>query len=332
MPLLRQLQNDLKQYILAILCAGTFGYGVYEHRNNRELANSLEKKLSKISSQYDSRVGSVEKKVEECGARLSYGDGVSSAQNSRLSEFAEEFSKQGARVKSLEDNLYLPDRRPIIDSTVQVLMFKGFAKKKMSSGTIICSRLNKDLNFDNYVLCTNHGVAGSTDGEEWMGLPTIIKVRTYKNLVSQSLFEAEIVATYVSQDWSLLKFESKEKLPCAKLASEDRIKSIDTFCKVLTVGCPLGVPPVKTDGEVYSKAVIPGGRPFWLITTPVVNGNSGGGVYVSSSNELIGMVNECGSIQREQGKIPVYHMGLMTNFAELRNWLDKEKLSFIYKD
>jgi len=93
---------------------------------------------------------------------------------------------------------------------------------------------------------------------------------------------ASVVATDTLKDLALIRTYTYKPYPyVARLASKDYVPYI--FTPIWVIGCSLGYPPRPTSGEVTAI------NNHWGINAPIWPGNSGGGVFLKDSHELIGI-------------------------------------------
>jgi len=114
-------------------------------------------------------------------------------------------------------------------------------------------------------------------------------------LVSVELFNsaeslpAFVVVTDTGKDLALLKLITDKPYPyAAKLAPRDYLPKI--FTPIWVIGCSLGLSPrpsegiITTLGDLCAFVV-----KYWEISAPIWPGNSGGGVFLKDTHELIGL-------------------------------------------
>ena len=97
--------------------------------------------------------------------------------------------------------------------------------------------------------------------------------------------EASVVITDTNKDLALLRVLSASAVKPAKLAPRDYKPYI--FTPVWVVGCSLGLPPRPSFG--YLSALGDSAVNYWEVSAPIVPGNSGGGVFLKDTHELIGI-------------------------------------------
>ncbi len=100
-----------------------------------------------------------------------------------------------------------------------------------------------------------------------------------------SIETASVVITDTNRDLALLRVLYASAVT-AKLAPRDYTPYL--FTEVYAVGCSLGLDPRPSDGILSALCVSAVNR--WEISAPVLPGNSGGGVFLKDTHELIGIV------------------------------------------
>ena len=130
------------------------------------------------------------------------------------------------------------------------------------------------------------------------------------------------VASEASHDLSLLSAVSdKPAATVARLLPRERhADRIRVFESIYAVGCPLGNDPIPTRGEIASLKNEVAGANYWMISAPTYYGNSGGGVYLAESHELIGIFSKIYTHGRRRSVV-VPHMGLATPLPVIQDWL-----------
>jgi len=98
-----------------------------------------------------------------------------------------------------------------------------------------------------------------------------------------SCLSAFVVMTDTVKDLALLELKSTIcSLKSAELAPRNYTPYI--FTEVYAVGCSLGLDPRPSEGIISVVS-----NTEWEISAPIIPGNSGGGVFLKSTHELIGI-------------------------------------------
>ena len=140
----------------------------------------------------------------------------------------------------------------------------------------------------------------------------------------QVLFLSGRMIAYDTQvDLALLRIDTELDLgKVASLAPRERAKVIDTFTEIYTVGCPLGTPVQATSGEISREDWTMEAEDYWMVSTPAYFGNSGGGVFLAETCELIGIFSKIYTHGTYQPQV-ITHMGLAVPIDVIHNWLDE---------
>lgn len=195
----------------------------------------------------------------------------------------------------------------------------------VGSGTLVFSDTNpKTDKVESYVLTSYHvvrNILADTPKAQKEGIDVTIYLGKEKLTV-----KGRMLANQPRIDAALVKLDTDRKLPCVANVYPPRgatpIKVWDPVC---AVGCPLGNDPVPSHGEVSSLTNDLNGSNYWMINAPTYFGNSGGGVYMADTQQLIGVFSKIYT----HGKgtpVVVPHMGLCTPITAVHEWLEQEGL------
>jgi S1-C subfamily serine protease len=102
-------------------------------------------------------------------------------------------------------------------------------------------------------------------------------------------------------------------------------RALSVWDPVCAVGCPLGNDPLPSQGEISSLQNHVNDANYWMINAPTWFGNSGGGVYLGASHQLIGVFSKIYTHGRGD-PVVVTHMGLCTPIDAIYAWLSHEGL------
>lgn len=132
---------------------------------------------------------------------------------------------------------------------------------------------------------------------------------------------ARLQAEDVPNDLALLRLDTERDLgPVARLAPLSRMPEIQSFKPVITVGCPLGTAAQATRGEITRRNWQLGGQRFWMVSSPAYFGNSGGGVFLEETHELVAIFAKIYTHGSFRPQV-VTHMGLAVPLEVLHQWL-----------
>jgi S1-C subfamily serine protease len=132
---------------------------------------------------------------------------------------------------------------------------------------------------------------------------------------------ARMIAENPAADLALLRLDTADDLgPVARIAPLERLDGIEPFSEVYTVGCPLGTSAQATRGEVTRTDWTVGDEPYWMVSSPAYFGNSGGGVFLQETNELVGIFSKIYTHGSYRPQV-VTHMGLAVPLDVIHAWL-----------
>lgn len=125
----------------------------------------------------------------------------------------------------------------------------------------------------------------------------------------------------IDADLALLRINTDLDLGAvAQLAPLDRRNVIDAFASVYTVGCPLGTNAQATRGEITRDDWVVDEQPYWMVSSPAYFGNSGGGVFLEETHELIGIFSKIYTHGNYRPQV-ITHMGLAVPLETIHAWL-----------
>lgn len=140
---------------------------------------------------------------------------------------------------------------------------------------------------------------------------------------------ADMVAHDEDTDLVLLKVRGGSIYPtAARMLPAANIGRVSVFTSIYAVGCPLGNDPIPTGGEVASLRNQVNNNNYWMINAPTYFGNSGGGVFLAETRELVGVFSKI--YTHGSGRPTVIpHMGLATPIDVVTKFLEKNGYGFI---
>jgi len=168
------------------------------------------------------------------------------------------------------------------------------------SGVVISS-----TNKATYILSAAHVV-----GDEGT-----IDVTFYYPGGNSTTITGSVLATDTLKDLALIKAYTYKTFPyVARLAR--RGYKVHVFQPVWVIGCSLGYPPRPTSGEVTAI------NQYYEINAPIWPGNSGGGVFLKDTHELIGIAI---LVKVYQGQL-VSTMGSIVPLEDIYEFIDSHAL------
>jgi S1-C subfamily serine protease len=216
------------------------------------------------------------------------------------------------------------------------------AQKGTGSGTIIWSKNENGDDYSTYVLTNHHVVADSIRHEmRWNNtikrdikteILETIGVHLFRYLweqraTSATAIDADIVAYDKIEDLALLRLRDTVRAPSVvKLYSKDRERQLYVGQEVVTVGAALGSAPIITVGYLSQFGQELEGREYWLQTAPIIFGNSGGAVFLSDTEEMIGVP---ALVAVNQGDA-ITHMSYMIPITRVHKFLTDQRFRFIF--
>lgn len=216
--------------------------------------------------------------------------------------------------------------------------------RTMGSGMIFASIKDGDR-FDTYILTNHHVIADSiTIKEEWNSLKKRMEKKEtratieveqfkYQNLSVNTgtlLILGDIVEWNRDQDLGLIKLRSDEHFSPIRLLPKNKVNDIRIFEPVYICGAGNGRSPFPTFGIIASLQDEIENFLYWMVTAPSVFGNSGGGCFLSSGQEFIGIPARLGITFVGWSPNAVYHMNYIIPIPRIYNWLAETGWGFLY--
>lgn len=198
----------------------------------------------------------------------------------------------------------------------------------VGSGTLVFSDQNpKTDKVESYVLTSYHvvrNILADTPKAQKDGIDITVYLPKEKLTI-----KGRMVANQPRIDAALVKLDTDRKLPCvANVFPRHGAEPVHVWDPVCAVGCPLGNDPVPSHGEVSSLSNDLNGSNYWMINAPTYFGNSGGGVYMADTQQLIGVFSKIYTHGKGTPMV-VPHMGLCTPIPAVYDWLEQEGLAHL---
>jgi hypothetical protein len=163
------------------------------------------------------------------------------------------------------------------------------------SGVVIYSKKQDNGDISTYILTCYHVVKEFNDRM----LPIYVEFPVYNKdqiISGWTSKNCKIVYFNEERDLSIIEIENENDVYpfTARLFNPELISDIKLFDDILIVGCPLGLDPYLTKGNLSSKnKKLINNQVYWLSNSDIYFGNSGGGVFIWSEKrnryELIGI-------------------------------------------
>ncbi len=220
-------------------------------------------------------------------------------------------------LKGQATNEYASQWSELMGPTVQLT-----DEATVGSGVLLTSvPLPDGSGWRTYLLTAWHVVRDILDDPA--GLDQPIPVHVYRESGGYTPENAQLVVYDVNIDAALLVMTSTKRFEYgAELAPRRRLDAVRTFDGIYAVGCPLGNDPIPTRGEIADVHHRVDGERYWMISAPTYIGNSGGGIYDSSSHELLGLFSKIYTHGNLRPTV-IPHMGLVTPLSVIYDWLDE---------
>jgi S1-C subfamily serine protease len=194
----------------------------------------------------------------------------------------------------------------------------------VGSGTLVFSGVNPtNEQTESYALTSLHvvrNILGDKPSTENEHLDVTVYLPDGKVQV-----KGDMVANNAAIDAALVRLQTDRVFPFTASVYPREGRALKVWDAVCAVGCPLGNDPVPSQGEISSLQNEINGSNYWMINAPTYFGNSGGGIYLGSSHQLIGVFSKIYTHGRGN-PVVVPHMGLCTPIDAIYEWLVQEGL------
>jgi hypothetical protein len=212
-------------------------------------------------------------------------------------------------------------------STLLSPTVKISSKSDVGSGTVIYSAKHGER-YVSYVLTAHHIVEQNWDPKS----PIPLQVLSFKDGRKIREENGVVVAVNQSIDLALIELDTETVYDAvAKMIAPERAGDVRLYSRVHALGCPLGYAPIPTSGELTTKTKVLDGQSYWMINAPTIFGNSGGGIYLADSGEMIGILSRI-SAYKNLIDVAVPHMGIVTSMPDVYGWLEHEHYQFLFND
>ncbi len=222
---------------------------------------------------------------------------------------------------------FIPDPR-LLDERLLAPTVQLNGDDTVGSGTLIYSRENPQASaVETYVLTSFHvirNILADTPAARRNGIA--ITIYTESGQVQE---RGDMVSHDEEIDAALLKLRGERKFDrVARVVPRGRARDVRVWERIYAVGCPLGNDPIPTQGEIASLHNELNGANYWMINAPTYFGNSGGGIFLATSRELVGVFSKIYT-HGKGNPVVVPHMGLCTPMDRIYDWLAKDELAFV---
>lgn len=298
------------------------------------LADRVESGRAEVERAMLERDGRLERRIEESGRAL---DGL-------RGDLAAAFSSQG----SLAENL--TGLRDAVQAQAAALALdhaeedRGAARVRLREaildpvfqlsgaeavGSAVLVHEDQDERGVFQLALTSYHVVRDILGEDGEALDGEIDGFVEREASEEIQVRCRLLARDLDHDLALLRVEGGGRFGhLARIAPLEREGQIDVFSPVYAVGCPLGTAAQATRGELTRKGWKVGGAELWMISSPAYFGNSGGGVFLADTQELIGVFAKIYTHGSYRPQV-VTHMGLAVPLRVLHEWLEREGYGYL---
>lgn len=292
------LERSLDQARQALLASG------------EDLGVSL-RRLEERTHAFESEVSGIKRQVS----------GVEAQVRTALARVDEEAAAIGETRRRL--NAIAPDDfTTLLSPTVKIS-----SKSDVGSGTVVYSAKHGGRHLT-YVLTAYHIVEQNYDPRT----PIPLEVMTFKEGRKVREEAGVVVSVNPDLDLALIEIETEKGFDAvAKMISPEKAQNVRLYARVHALGCPLGYAPIPTSGELTSKSKVLDGQSYWMINAPTIFGNSGGGIYLADTGEMIGILSRI-SAYKNLIDVAVPHMGIVTSMPDIYAWLEREHYQFLFSD
>jgi hypothetical protein len=142
----------------------------------------------------------------------------------------------------------------------------------------------------------------------------------------------EVAYQHKVADILILSARTEEPLPTAAMYDHQDMGEISMHEKAYNVGCPIALNIAITSGYIFTKQRDELSN-LWGSTANAVFGNSGGGVFLADTYQLIGIVVQIPILKMGPiSQIPVMHISFFRPLDQIveRIKLDKPELGFLF--
>jgi len=245
---------------------------------------------------------------------------------SKEDDAAMRLSRTQGAIATLASRIYRDPSRLTEAMLLPTVQLNG--DDTVGSGTLVFSDRNpKTKRIESYVLTSYHvvrNILADTPRARREGFDVTVYTPSDKLIV-----KGRLVASKPKIDTALVRLYTDRKLPnVANVLRRDDIDRVVVWEPVCAVGCPLGNDPVPSHGEISSLSNKLNGSNYWMINAPTYFGNSGGGIYLSDTHQLIGVFSKIYT-HGKGNPVVVPHMGLCTPINLVFDWLAEEQLSHL---
>lgn len=139
----------------------------------------------------------------------------------------------------------------------------------------------------------------------------------------QTVHQGDVIAYHKNLDAAFIEFTSDLELSAASLPHPEVLRTIHLWDEVVLIGCPLGLDPYLTRGEITDLNHVYDGKKFQLVSAPAYYGNSGGGAYLLETGQLIGILSKVYTHGHYKPEA-VPHLAVLVPLGEIYAWVRRD--------
>jgi len=147
----------------------------------------------------------------------------------------------------------------------------------------------------------------------------IFKYRDLSTPIGTLKVEADVEKYNKAEDMAIVRLRMVESVEyVAILLPRNKIDTLYVMDETVAVGCSLLLPPLPTVGVITRKNVEIDSFPYYMSSSQVIYGNSGGAMFLAKTGELIGIPSRGTVIG---WGTPITHMGFFIPIERIYRWL-----------
>ena len=261
---------------------------------------------------------------ERLESRISTSDDLLDAQAGLLAEGFDTLDRLSLQVQTRAVSAVRAggrDHRELLREEILRPVFQVTGEEAVGSAVLIHRGVDAQGSY--YLALSCQHVLRDILAENQGADPAEFRFRVVFDQLGDLLVEAEatMVAENSQADLALLRIREQDDLgPVARIAPLRREAEVRPFTSVYTVGCPLGTGVQATLGEITRADWTVSGEPYWMVSSPAFFGNSGGGVFLADTQELVGIFSKIYTHGSYRPQV-VTHMGLAVPLPTVHAWL-----------
>uniref|UniRef100_A0A6M3L5J6 Putative trypsin-like peptidase domain containing protein n=1 Tax=viral metagenome TaxID=1070528 RepID=A0A6M3L5J6_9ZZZZ len=214
------------------------------------------------------------------------------------------------------------------------------------SGTVLYSAPNGGGGNSTYILTNHHVVENNIEVQKkWspllkkkvdMDILGTVEVHFFKwqyssRAIGATEISADIMTYDVEEDLALLKIRDEDPAPAvAKMFPRGKEKNLRLGEPLYAIGAGMGEAPVITQGILSQFGREIDNREFWLSTAPTIFGNSGGAVYLTETQEFLGVPARIAVVASFFGSDAITHLSYFIPITRVYGFLEAQMFRFIY--